>query len=374
MSTVMRDGRSALRSAVAVTVAMIACKSGSARHDDARAVPPPPPDAAVPLRDAALPAEPIPQVRVPALPRAIAAWMPAAASDAWQGNWQLPIDRRWRSAVEINGDRAIVFDGAHDRGMGFGAVLPCEARFARGAPTSWREFHLRYALRAGELFVSRFAIGLRRDRQAIVCAVDGVYVLDARGHCDKWTEFGDARWQREKAHCVWSGSDRLQVGTSEGGEDLVADGDVLFEGTSLQHVDPDVATRYPDAGAARNAATAERVLHDPSELAKSAGGRVGDRASILGLQATLGDDPTLVGASVEVTGWVVEASVATSGKLVTHTILVADHHTATPPLLECIATGAVAATLDEHVRVRGEVLANPDDELMLGSCSVARAP
>lgn len=178
------------------------------------------------------------------LPDELAGWMPKDASQLWQGAWSTRLTLRTSgsmsmagdpAAIEVHGDKATVWDGVAEHAVGFAMRGPCSADFAvtrtEGAAVMTSHHEKRFAVRGGALEVGGDgAVGYRRGKTAVACAVDGVYVVDASGACKLWS-LSLGKWAGKPATCEWKtadGKDVLSVGRDKSWTtDLVADGDAL---------------------------------------------------------------------------------------------------------------------------------------------------
>jgi len=209
-------------------------------------------------------------VTVP-LPGELAQWMPPDVGSAWQGSWVsgLTFDIRRDSgttALQIDGNRAVVFDGTRERTMTFAVIAPCLAEFVeiesedtRGsvAMTKTISREIEFVRARGRLEVGRGWLGYVRGKAAIACsnsAADGaVYTLDERANCARWEQWPrTSPWQHTAARCTWSKRGGLDVLAIEHGQkhlELVADGEIL-RGDDTLAIGQTRASTFADAKAA----------------------------------------------------------------------------------------------------------------------------
>jgi hypothetical protein len=182
----------------------------------------------------------------PQLPDELARWMPHDASAVWQGPWVtgLTFDLGRDSgttALQIDGDKAVVFDGTRERNMSFAVIAPCVAEFVEAQPEDTRgsvvvtgtvSREVEFVLAGGKLEVGRGWLGYVQGKAAIACrnssANGAIYTIDAAGHCERWEQWPrTAPWRHEEARCAWQTRDGHDVLAIEHGVALVADGNIL---------------------------------------------------------------------------------------------------------------------------------------------------
>ena len=217
-------------------------------------------------------------------------------------------------AVDVTGDRATIFDGVDEKQVPFKVIEPCAVAFG--------PHEIQFLIRDGKVVSGRGAVGMRKGDTAIVCGdgrdpgapEEGVYLVN-KNRCQTWKRDAQGGWSSREGVCVWAserGDDVLGVGTEHYASTLIVKGDVLeeraFTKSSAAHV------RATSWDAAKTTVKGNTKPPSKLDLARAAGGVVGDTTTNAGLQATYAERPApLVGLDLEYAG----VLVGVAGKLVT---------------------------------------------------------
>ena len=250
------------------------------------------------------------------MPSELEAWMPKDAGTAWQGAWisRLSLMHKGSTtttmagdpvAFEFAGPKVKMFDGEKEATLDYTIHTPCEIEIVQPAPDvgagATYQHHKQFVVVAGHHQAADGAAGYRKGKAAIACVIGsqgGTYTLDDKGTCLQWTHM--FHWDKKPATCTWStenGKDVLTIGTGEWASKLVADGDVLEEQQFLDSLKAGYHERATDFAAAKakvlamdkeHPVTAEGKAAKAVEVAKAAGGKVGETSTVASLAATFG--------------------------------------------------------------------------------------
>jgi hypothetical protein len=326
-----------------------------------------------------------------ALPPDVMAWLPAGAQAAWDGAWagRLNIGKSMSMAgnpvaIEIKGATATAFDGKVDHALAFAIVSPCEAAFTeqitegsmKGGSATYSKL---FVMKGDQLVVGSGAAGYRKGKAAIVCSEGsggGVHVLDDKGTCTTYLDrFG--RFERKPTTCTWTqedGKDVLTIGSGDWAPKVVADGDVLVSGQFTQWVDDKLDTKVADAATARALTLAKIKEKDPLEIAKAAGGKVGETDTVPSLQATFAADEgaSLRGKPVEVAGEYMNSNTSISNGVSSYSAVIVANKDATKLTLHCETAAEVTGYAQwDPVTVKGTVETSFGVAGLTG-CTIAR--
>lgn len=327
------------------------------------------------------------------LPAAVMAWLPAGTQAAWDGAWAGRLNLQTSGsmsmagspvAIEIKGDKATAFDGKKDHPLAFKILSPCKVEFTEqiteGSMKGGSAMYGKLFVKKGDqLLVGSGAAGYRKGKAAVVCAEgsnDGVYVLDEAGTCTAYTQrFREL--EVKPTTCTWSqedGKDVLTIGAGDWAPKVVADGDVLMSGQFTQWVDEKLDTKVADLATARALTLAQIKEKDPGEIAKAAGGKVGETGTVPSLQATFAADEGagLLGKPVEVAGVYMNSNESSSGGATSYSAIIVDSKDSTKVTLICkTAAAATGFTQWDPVTVKGTV-EKSFGEAGLTDCTITR--
>lgn len=320
------------------------------------------------------------------LPAELASWMPADAAKLFDGSWAGHLTLRTSgtmsmagdpAAVTIKGDAATVYDGKTDQKLKFAVQTPCEAGFTIVVDKGTRvTFPVNYVVRGGALQIGSGAVGLRKGKAAVACVSMGPVTIDDAGKCQHWSSLM-RQWESKPETCAWSqkdGKDVLTIGTGDFASVLTADGDTLVT-EQWQEEQKEQLWKHADDAAARAWVVAETKKHDPGEIAKAAGGKVGDLTTVAGLQATYAADKAgTKGKPVELTALYLNANSASAGGKTTYNVVVVDGKDKLTPDLMCETKEEAKGFVQyDKVTVKGAV-GDFMDNADLTDCTVAKAP
>lgn len=304
-------------------------------------------------------------------------WMPKGVLAAWQGAWLLRfVDEGPLVAVNVEGEKATVFDGITETQVPFKIIEPCAVAI------DTRE--LQFLIRDGKVVSGHGAAGMRKGEKAIVCGdgrdpgapEEGVYLVN-KNRCKTWKRDAKGAWSSRDGVCVWAnarGDDLLDVGTEHYSSTVVVKGDFLeernFTRSSKDH------TKATSWDAAKTMVTANMKPPSTLEAAKAAGGVVGDTKTIAGLHATYANSPTpLVGIELEVPGVLVEMSTQTvHGKVAFTLAVIADPATPKAKPLVCKMQGVVNGIKPgDRVVAKGDI-DTTHEYARLSRCQITKQP
>jgi len=323
-----------------------------------------------------------------------AKWAPKDADKLWQGAWVMKFaDDGPLLAVNIVGDKATVYDGRTEAQYRFSVIEPCAIQFA-GAKTASPgsagarsaaerredEIEMQFLIRDGQIVVGRGAVAYRRGETAIACGdgrdpgapEEGVYTVSGN-HCTTWKRDATGAWWGRDGVCVWAnarGEDLLEVGTEHYLSSMVLVGDIAMERDFKETAKDNIRAASWDE--AKAAALAKAGPVTPLELAKAAGGSIGNTKSIAGVVVTYAEHPaSLVGADIELEGTYVEQTTNEAHKKVKTTFAVI---TDTSKLqLTCQVDGAVKGiAAGDRVIVKGGIDTSKRDEVRLEHCTIKK--
>lgn len=319
-----------------------------------------------------------------ALQAKMSTWMPATAHQLWQGAWLLQLaDDAPPVAVDVRGDKAVLFDGVDEKQVEFRVIEPCAVAFGSQ--------EIQFVIDAGKIRAGRGAAGMRKGTDAIVCGdgrdpgapEEGVYLVEGN-RCATWKRdanslgatLGSAAWSFREGVCVWAnarGEDLLETGTEHYRSLMVVKGDLLEEREFTKA--SKINMRATSWDAAKTSAAGSVKPASKLDQAKAAGGTVGDTKTIAGLHATYASSPqTLAGQDFEIAGVLVEVSTQTvHGKTVGLAIIAEQANPKSMQLL-CETAGAVKGVKPgDAVTVKGAIDTR-HDYARLRRCSVTKSP
>ena len=319
------------------------------------------------------------------LPPELAAWMPKDAQQQWNGAWASRLTMRTSgtismagdpAAIQIDGDKATVWDGKEEHHLGFQLAAPCEAKFSDKKPDGATYYYSKqFVIAGGALQAGEGAVGYRKGKSAVVCAVSAVYTLDDAGTCKKWMHMFD--WKSDPATCKWSsegGKDVLTVGEGDFANKLSADGDVLEDDQFRDLVKEGLHVRAKDYNDAKAKIGEATKKDDPGEQAKAAGGTPGDTSTVAGLQASYAADKSMKGKAVEVSGLYLNSNQMTANGKTSYNVVIVDAKGKLKPSLTCeVADEPKGFTQYDKVTVKGTI-DESFGEAELTACTVTKAP
>jgi hypothetical protein len=241
------------------------------------------------------------------------------AGDKFQGVWDARLSVRTSgtmsiagdpAAVKIEGDKATVWDGKEEHQVGFAVTSPCTIQFSVEKKDGKYFFDRDYVVVGDDVQIAQANVGYRKGTQAFVCFGNGIVVVDEKGGCAKWENHFD-KWESKPETCAWSG-DTLKIGTGDWVQELKAEGDVLESDQFREEVKQGAFKKATDWDATKAKVTADVKSKDPLEIAKAAGGKVGETSTVASLAATLASDPSIKGKQVEVKALFLNTSTSTS--------------------------------------------------------------
>lgn len=319
------------------------------------------------------------------MPAAFAAWMPKNAPLAWQeGAWTSRLTLRTSgtmsmagdpAAIEIKGDKAKVFDGKTEHTLDFEMASPCTVAFKKKeADGAVYTFTKGYVLgENGKLLVADGHAGYRKGKSAFVCGMGEFITLDDKGECLSWKQKFGTEWKSEAAKCEWTqvdGKDALKAGDMT----LIADGDLLQSQQFSDMVKKGYHTAAKSFDEAKEAVTRMVKENDPVEIAKAAGGKVGETNTVASLMATFGTDRKSVeGKEVEVTALYLNSNQSTSNGKTTHNAILVDKQGDMKLTLTCNLDAEVKGLKQyDKVKAKGTV-GESFDKAALDKCTLTKA-
>lgn len=301
-------------------------------------------------------------------------WMPAGVAKAWQGAWLLQLeDDGPLVAVDVRGDKAVLFDGVAEKQVDFKVIEPCAVAFGT--------YEIQFLLEDGKIRAGRGAAGMRstetgKDKTAIACGdgrdpgapEEGVYLVEGN-RCATWKRNAQGAWSSREGVCAWAnarGEDLLDVGTEHYSSTLVVRGAYMEERAFTKSSKANMRATSWDA--AKTSAKGNVKPTTKLDAAKDAGGRVGDTTTIAGIQATFANNPQpLVGLDLEITGVVVDV-----GK---RYVVVAEVDNPKSLHLACETIADVTGVkTGDTVTVKGAIDTRQHDTARLRRCSVTKSP
>lgn len=327
------------------------------------------------------------------VPAAFAAWMPKGANLAWEQNaWASRMQLRTSGtmsmagdpvAIEIKGDKAKVFDGKTDHELGFAIDAPCTVAFTKtitegnmkgGTQTMRKHF----VMAEGKFLVGDGAAGYRKGKSAFVCGHgEHEYVtLDESGACKSHRErMGD--WEAKDVKCEWTtvdGKEALKIGEGDFPITVIADGDTLQSAQFTDGVKQNLHVAAKSWDDAKAAVTATTKANDPAEIAKAAGGKVGETGTVASLAATFAAErQSTLGKQVEVTALYMNSSSSTANGKTTHSVMLVDSKDQTKLTLPCRVEAVVKDVKQwDKVTAKGTV-AESFDKPALENCTVTKS-
>lgn len=175
-----------------------------------------------------------------------AAWDLDARTKAWQGAHVAPLQSlgSW-SAIEVKGDKVVVWDGKEEKTLDFAVLSPCEARFMESLPDGSRSgWTSHYTIKDGKIVAGMGDAGSRKGKEAIACVSNTIVVMDASGTCTEWkaSMFDDGKYEQAPATCRWleeDGKEMFGVTIRDWETKLLVDGDALMtEQLAQTHSEP----------------------------------------------------------------------------------------------------------------------------------------
>ncbi len=327
------------------------------------------------------------------LPAEVAAWMPKGANEAWQGAWASRLTLRMSgtmsmagdpAAIEIKGDKARVFDGKTDHELGFAIDSPCTVVFKQaiteGSMKGGSSMHSKqFLLKDGKVVAGDGAVGYRKGKAAIACMSgrDKLATLDDKGTCQTWSTMFE-KWEAKPTTCTWTtvdGKEVLTIGTGDWSTKLVAEGDLLQSDQFSDAVKQGLHVQAKSYDEAKASVSAKVKENDPGEQAKAAGGKVGDKSTIVGLAATYAaDKASLDGKSLELTAQFFSSSSSTSNGVTNYAVTLVDSKDSSKFTLTCY-TKQEAKGFKQYDKVTAKgTVKESFSRPSLEDCTVAKAP
>jgi hypothetical protein len=303
-----------------------------------------------------------------ALQMKMSAWMPKDADKAWQGAWLLQLDDDGPYvAVDVRGDKALLFDGVAEKQVEFKIIEPCAVAFGT--------HEIQFLLEDGKIRVGRGAAGMRKAKTAVACGdgrdpgapEEGVFLVEGQ-RCASWKRDAKGTWSAREGVCAWAnarGDDLLDVGTEHYSSTLVIRGDYMEERSFTKSSKLNMRATSWDA--AKTSAKGNVKPTTAVDKAREAGGKVGDSKTIAGIHATFANNPQpLVGLDLEITGTVVDVG--------TRYVVVAEPDKQSLHLA-CETTADVTGVkVGDTVTVKGAIDTRQHDTARLRRCSVTKLP
>jgi hypothetical protein len=316
--------------------------------------------------------------RVPAQQRALkmqmSTWMPKDVDKAWQGAWLLQLeDDGPFVAVDVRGDKAMLFDGVAERQVDFKIIEPCAVAFGT--------HEIQFLLEDGKVRVGRGAAGMRstekgKEETAIACGdgrdpgapEEGVFLVEGN-RCASWKRDAKGAWSSREGVCTWAnarGDDLLDVGTEHYSSTLVVRGAYMEERSFTKSSKANMRATSWDA--AKTSAKGNVKPTTKADEARDAGGKVGDATTIAGIQATFANNPQpLVGLDLELTGVVVDVGA--------RYVVIAEANNPKSLHLACETIADVTGvTSGDKVTVKGAIDTRRHDTARLRRCTVTKVP
>ncbi len=196
----------------------------------------------------------------PATNGPFAAWDLPAIKAGWQGDWVVGGSVLGSyEAWDVKGDKVTIFNGKDEKTLDFVVTSPCTVKtIEKSAGGSSSTVH-HFAMSGGKLYIGLGDAGLKKGSQAVACASNKVWTLDASGKCQQLeaSMFEDGKWKPSPGDCKFKkdGDKDVFVLVNSGSESkLEVLGDIL---ASLQ-MSRNVAQKFADFAAAKAALKAKK--------------------------------------------------------------------------------------------------------------------
>ena len=328
------------------------------------------------------------------LPESVMEWTPAGAQQALQGAWKARMTLAANMggthsmagdpvALDIKADTATAFDGKKEHVLKWVVESPCTVRLdeelTEGSMKGGTAYHeIMFVLKDGKALLGDGGVGFKKGNAWVFCTSGmdsgGVYIQEDKSKpCTHWGEkFGT--WEQKEGVCKWDtadGKERLTVGTGDWATKLYVEGDLL-----MTEQFKDAAKLYEKVGdfaAAKQAVIEKNKADDPGEQAKAAGGKVGDKSTVVGLIATYAADKSLKGQTIELTAEFLNSNHSWSGDKHYYNAIVVDNKDSTALTLTCDTKEEVTGfTQFDKVVVKG-TLDESFDKPSLKDCTITKA-
>lgn len=327
-----------------------------------------------------------------AAPSELAAWMPKGANLAWEQNaWTSRLQLRTSGtmsmagdpvALEIKGDKAKAWDGKTEHQLGFKIDSPCTVAFTKeiteGGMQGTQTMRKNYAMVEGKFLVGDGDVGYRKGKTAFVCGHgDHDYVIaDDKGTCTSF-RLKFREWEKQPVKCEWTqvdGKEALKIGEGQFPIVVKADGDLLLSDQFDEFAKKGYHTAAKSFDEAKEAVNRMVKENDPVEIAKAAGGKVGETNTVASLMATFGTDRKSVeGKEVEVTALYLNSNQSTSNGKTTHNAILVDKQGDMKLTLTCNLDAEVKGLKQyDKVKAKGTV-GESFDKAALDKCTLTKA-
>lgn len=329
------------------------------------------------------------------LPDSVMQWTPAGAEQAFVGAWKARMTLASNMggshsmagdpiALDIKAETATAFDGKVEKQLSWVIESPCTARFdeelTEGSMKGGTAYHeLMFVLKDGKALLGDGGAGFKKGNAWVFCTggmdSGGVYIQeDKTKPCTHWGEkFG--KWEQTEGQCKWEmadGKERLTVGTGDWATKLYVEGDLVM---SEQFQDAaKLYEKVSDFATAKKAVVDKNKADDPGEQAKAAGGKVGDKSTVVGLIATYAADKSIKGQVVELTAEFLNSNHSWSGDKHYYNGIVVDNKDSTSFTLSCDTKEEVTGfTQFDKVVVKGTI-DESFNKPALKDCTITKAP